>query len=65
MKGSEKKEGAFANPQEQINFIKAHLILEGSPDNIKWAIIQEVWVPDFILKQISKPIFAQIFDSVK
>jgi hypothetical protein len=35
MKGSEKKEGAFANPQEQINFIKAHLILEGSPDNIK------------------------------
>ena len=67
MEGSDKEQegGASANPEEQIIFIKAHLILEGSPDNIEHAITQEVEVPDLIHKQESNPIFAQFFDSVK
>ena len=64
MEKIEQVEGAQVNPEEQINFIKAHLILEGSSANLDQAIIQEVDVPDFILKQVSNSIFAQFFASV-
>ena len=57
-----KYEKSFANTEESINFIKAYLILEGSPDNIKEAVIQVVEVPDIIYKQLPNPIFAAMFD---
>ena len=66
MEASYKFDGfASTNPEEQINFIKAHLIIEGSPDNIEKAILQKVEVPDLIYKQVTNPIFAEFFDSVK
>jgi hypothetical protein len=37
------------NPEEQIVFIKANLILDGSPANVEAAITQEVEVPNLIL----------------
>ena len=54
-----------ANPEEQLTFITAHLILEGSPDSLDTAIIQEVEVPDLILAQFDNPVFSVFFDSVK
>lgn len=60
-----KFKGALSETGESTNFIKANLILEGSPDDIKKSIVQQVEVPDLIHKQVSNSIFAQMFDSVK
>ena len=64
MESSVKQEASVIG-MEQFNLIEAHLIVEGSPDDIEHSVIELVDVPDIIHDQVSNTLFSRFFESVK